>query len=325
MFGVTHAAAAAMSRLRSIVAPEARLAVANASPALFPLCTWLVLEVRLDDDSAPVDLSIGLRSEDRARIPRSTPLDGIPAGAFVRRWASPRSALHALPFIWLEYDAPFTDLLPAVFAGLSGGMNDPRPSREQIHAVVAELLETAGASDAALAHRVTDAVDAIGHGQALHIGVMPARSLHVARIVALIPPREWNFWLDAIGWPGNSAVRERALAFHPSWLSMMQVHVDVGDTASPRLGIEFYSSTSPAETPLWSRYLRGLVDAGACTAGHAEAALRWQGEETERWGCGCTILTTRRLFLKTVVEEESPPRTKGYFGLQASGCTCRPT
>jgi hypothetical protein len=287
-------------------------------------------EVRLEDESAPVDFEVCLRNTPALRAQlrswlASPDADGFETRSeawarairFLAAWSDPASGLcRAVPVAWLEFDAPVGGAEPEPFVVLTldrdcfhpGGVGD-RPLLADFLATTFRLI--GGGLDPeveATLRRCTAALPR--NAEFAHAAVRPAPGGDIARLVVRLEGRTLPEQLAALGWEGSREELRGLLdalfttrAFHP-------VNLDFGSRVGARVGIEFHHPTSPVADGRWRGFLDRLSAARACT--------RAQRRRIETWPLPTSreprlARVSRDLLVKVVYQSGAPLRAKAYL------------
>ena len=287
-------------------------------------------EVRLEDESAPVDFEVCLRTTPALRAQLRSWLASRDAAALMKRsegwarvirflaaWSDPRSGLcRAVPVVWLEFDAPPGGAEPEPFVVLTldrdcfhpGGVGD-RPLLANFLATTFRLI--GGGLDPGVEATLHECVAALPRSaEFAHAAVRPGPDGDLARLVVRLEGSTLPEELAALGWEGSRKELRAVLdalfttrAFHP-------VNLDVGSRIGPRVGIEFHHPTSPVADARWRGFLDGLAVAGACTPAQRRRIEAWP---LPTWREPALARVSRDLLVKLVYQAGAPLRAKAYL------------
>ena len=280
-----------------------------------------ILEARLAPGTAPVDLSVRIRTPDQAR----TLAARLPSsfGDFLCRWCEPEGPLAPVRSLWLELDLdrePQGDRLPPpvvcaklpqdadrlwLTGTLLPALAGHPPSSRQRDVILACL----------------DALPALGH--LLYLFSLRARGSDAVRleIFGLEPARI----LDYLRRAAPRTVPE-VLRIAPLFDGVERLHLsfDVSEEVLPRIGIEGSFPRQPRREPRWADLLARLVERGLCSPEKREAVLAWPGYDSfwtapERWPVaeiGALGFCVRSLsHLKVICQPGREPEAKVYLAL----------
>ncbi len=236
----------------------------------FPPGSGLILERRLDDDAATVDLSLRFDMvEIRAGKASSGPAHT--AGERLRQMVTggewPDGGLA-----WLEFDhAAGPAGTPSVFVSLA----DPGGRTEAI-VRAAEILG-ARPLGAAVARRLRQVLRTLPASPTpLQIGLMLGRPNPALRICAAMRRDEIPSALDGLGlahrWPAIAdCLAQPGLAD----AAPLRLDLDVREDLGPVLGVEI----APDSAAGWSRHLHALAALGLCRSSEIAGLEAWPGHD----------------------------------------------
>ncbi len=302
------------------------------------LTNRLYLECRLATD-APVDIVMCVDERNREALThgngRALPgqMRAHPVWQGVLqlfgRWSSIASEVNrSVTQVWLEFDvspaASDAGLVPVpgVFLAFPGSCAR-RAVREATLASFAFLrgapfgLQAADAIDHAIACLPSPA-------QVAYAGLMCSRNLDTVRLCISGLGRDAVLgYLRDIDWPGSSsglvdALRPLGCPSVPNPLeSVALLHVDVGPSTGPRVGMEvcFSRRFQLAAITRERDFLDRLCDLELSTVGRRDAMLEWPGHSLRRFPHEiCPSLVVRRLnAVKLVYVPEQPLEAKVYL------------
>jgi hypothetical protein len=319
--------------------PAVALARLEPVAALLPPAANLALECHLHQDAIYVDFipQFIRPGGSVAVLARGDPDgSGWPAVRdFCASWLRPDSPLardvHA---IWLEFDLgaePAGPSQPSIFVGFAGAAK---------RAGYGPLVETAvaalqpGLLSPAFSLKLAACFAALPAGADLFsIGFMLARGYDRARVcIGHLPPGELLPYLHQVGWPGPWAAAADLVANLAPLVDEYGLALDLGDSLSPKLGVECYLfEPSPRRESRWALLFDYLIGTGCCAPAKADALLRWPGRHFH----GMTpaeiaelrtnapslaprlqnLLTRRISHVKLVLEPGQAPQAKAYLEL----------
>ncbi len=117
----------------------------------------------------------------------------------------------------------------------------------------------------------------ITHG---FVGVMLGRTTAAIRLVLSgLSFAQIRHYVPRVGWPGTAHQVQTAVACAAAFSDFVWLHLDVGTTVGPRLGLEhhFYGAAQPSDEPRWTAFPAHLVGQGQCTAAKQQALLAYVG------------------------------------------------
>ncbi|HET7230273.1 MAG TPA: hypothetical protein VFJ16_09735, partial [Longimicrobium sp.] len=251
--------------------------------------------------------------------------------ALARRWADPRSVLHAGMYcLWLEFDVsahPHGALpLPGVFAGFTPAARRAGTPAGRAR-MAAEALEVLAGGPLSGATRATLLA---GHrhlppgASMYYVGMLLPRGTDVVRLCpGEVAARDLPAYLRALDWPGDveglaamlreaGRTRVGAVAPDPALL-----HLDAAGPLLPRLGMEmvFDRRAQTRGALAEAAFVRWLVRRRLCTAAEAAALAAFPGCGIERlphqlWR---SMVMRRVNHVKLVVDGPGPPQAKAYL------------
>jgi len=243
------------------------------------------LEVRLAPGTAPVDLSLRLRTADEARaMAERLPFSSI--RTFLLGWAEAGGPLAPVRSVWLELDldrmtageAP----APVVCAKLPKGA-DPG----WLTGTLLPALQ-GGPLPAGQRARILSCLDALPPSASLlYVFSLRARRSDAVRLEIFgLEPAEILNYLQSMNPELVPAVAKAAPLFEG--VERLHLSFDVTDTILPRIGIEGSFPRQPSREPRWRAFFEHLVQSGVCSPGKRESVLAWPGYDTfwtapERW------------------------------------------
>jgi len=263
----------------ALIAPEAAQRL-EAIPDVFgESITWLGLECRLVAASQ-VDLMIGMigpaaRARFAASMP-AWPTTWADARSITGQWADDHGPLHAVPYLWLEFDRPADEVTPPIpFLPLEPAVAAPS-NPATVRACAQALL---GAADGPQLDRLLallESARATG-GWPLHLAPLRSRDLDHIRIVMALPRAAVVPWLRAVGWPGDIEQVATAMAAIGDFHSHCTVAIQFADHVIGGLGLDCYYPASPRTDRRWQRALSVFATWGVVPE-RLDAFARWHGE-----------------------------------------------
>jgi hypothetical protein len=251
----------------------------------------------------------------------------LPAGErvqpLVEEWVDPGTLLGGRSSIlWIEHDLPEGQVGPPLI--FFGGFDLPSLGQAASPAEVRALVQRsrqllsgeAGEAQLEAVERCTRTLPP--DGQVRHIAALEtARPTEDVRYVAVLAYDQAWSWLQEIGWPGERCHWDLALAaLGPGW-SQLQIHLDVGETVRPDLGVEFFLTEPPTRTRRWQKFIQRLVEMGVADE-RCAAVPEWIGEEAVRLP-GETWLSRiqRQSMIKLVLDAGGGLSAKAYLSFSA--------
>ncbi|SFE94789.1 hypothetical protein SAMN02745121_06195 [Nannocystis exedens] len=305
----------------ALVEPARLQAIAGWSRRLPPAFNWLGFECRLAEADPRIDFAGCCEAWDggRARLldalARDPALSGPGPAALVRAWPV-EHVLQDSPSVWLEFDF-VGDGPPAAFAFLCldpacantfrAHRGAERPPLDRLIAAAERgaTLLLGHAPSAMCIDSLRRAVLALpASGRALHVAATPHRGGDDLRVHCALLARDVPAWLRRIGWPGDLATAERALAVIGDEFRQVGVQLAVGEALRPALGLEAYVSRGPEDFPAWRQTFAALAAEGACDPAKAHALLGdWWGHTTVSLpGAPWRVAVHRQFYVKLVVD-----------------------
>ena len=269
-------------------------------------------------------------------------------GDFAAQWARPGSPIYErIDNVWLEFDvdqaSPVTT--PSVFFGPARSVRAPsaaprarlsgsssRADRWLVEAAIEPLrghrLSAAAEGQLSACLRALPA-----RAEAFQIGVMLGRGSDAVRLcLAGIARQAIPQYLRRVGWEGTiDEVSELVsmLLVRPGRVSL---HLDVGESVGPRIGLEYYASPGPSGDRRWRPVLDELVRAGLCLPRKREGLLAYPGYTHElldraRWpprllrgsnllgGRALSVIARRLHHIKLTYQPGQPIRAKAYLAV----------
>ena len=249
---------------------------------------------------------------------------------FAEEWARPGTLLHQqVPFIWLEFDAPegrpvaapnlllCVDPTPLERPPASLPERDERP--ETHLRVIHRALELA--LDGPVSSSNRDTLRACFErlppgGNIVHLSIMSARSPVALKLNVSLPREQLQRYLGGIGWPGDAARLGSVLERFVPDMDPVRIDLTVGDTLSPRVGLEFFRTRDRRRDPARSALLDQCMASGLCTAEQREALRVWPGSKRElypeqTW----PTRVSRWTDVKIVYRDDQPLAAKAYLGV----------
>jgi hypothetical protein len=319
--------------------PAGALARLEPVAARLPPAANLALECHLHEDAIYVDLIPQfIRPGGSVAALARGDADGVGWSAvrdFCAGWIETDSPLaRDIHAIWLEFDLgvePAIPPQPSIFVGFAGA------AKSAGYGPLVEMTITAlqpSLLSAAFRQRLTACFAALPAGTDLFsIGFMLARRYDRARIcIGHLPPAGVLPYLRQVGWPGPWAAAADLAANLAPLVDEYGLALDMGDSLSPKLGVECYLfEPRPRQESRWARLLDYLIATGCCAPAKAEALLRWPGRHFHQLTLGeiaelranspslaprmQNLLTRRISHLKLVLEPDQAPQAKAYLEL----------
>ncbi|WAS90865.1 hypothetical protein [Nannocystis punicea] len=317
----------------ALVAPAQLQALAEWSRRLPSAFNWLGFECRLAEGDPRVDFAGCCEAWDGGRdhlvagLARDPELCGPGPSALVRAWPND-PALKDSPSVWLEFDFvgagppaafAFLCLDPACANTFRAHRGAERPPMVALMAAAERgaTLLLGHAPSAMCIDSLRRAAEALpASGRALHVAATPHRGGDDLRIHYALLAGDVAGWLRRIGWPGDLATVERALAAIGDEFRQVGVQLAAGDSLRPALGLEAYVSRGPADFPAWQQTFAALAAEGACSPAKARALLDdWWGHGTVSLpGAPWRVAIHRQFYVKTVVDGDRL-QAKAYLAI----------
>lgn len=317
----------------ALVDPARLRAIAGWSRRLPPAFNWLGFECRLAAGDPRVDFAgcceawDGGREQLLAGLARDPELCGPGPAALVRAWPS-EPVFRDSPSVWLEFDF-VGDGPPAAFAFLCldpACANTFRAHRGAERPPLAGMVAAAergatlllGHAPSAMSieslRRAAEALPA--SGRALHVAATPHRGGDDLRVHYALLARDVPAWLRRIGWPGDLATAERALAAIGDEFRQVGVQITTGEALRPVLGLEAYVARGPADFPAWQQTFIALAADGACDPAKAQALLGdWWGHTTVSLpGAPWRVAVHRQFYVKLTIDGDRL-QAKAYLAI----------
>lgn len=285
-----------------------------------------IFEVRLASEARVVDLSIRLAEPAQARrmAERFSP---EAVRTFLARWSQEESDLQPLSEVWLEFDL---DPEPASLG--TGSLPLPLLCARLRDAVEPEWLlgtlvpalrgEAPNGQQLRLLRRLVNAVPA--GGRVLYAFGLLARPGGAVRLeISGLDAHAAVDYLERVA-PEN-APQVAGLCPLIGDSERLHLSLDVGETISPRIGIETSFVRRPSREPRWREFLDRLSAAGLCTREKLDAVFGWPGVDSlwtapRRWPADAVGLggyCVRFLsHVKLVSWTDREPEAKAYLGVQ---------
>lgn len=161
------------------------------------------------------------------------------------------------------------------------------------------------------------------------VGTMLSRKIDVLRLCVFNITGEGIIkYLSRIGLHDSINEIEQAISDFSGLVDSMCLHVDVGKTIYPRIGLELLYDNlhpwkrQPEKETRWFQLFDKLVARGLCTPEKREALLRWPGyerisqssQEQEFNSMSHGLLLRGLQHIKLVFSPNQPPEAKAYFG-----------
>jgi len=297
--------------------------IESLSAALPPVWDAGCFEIRLGAGCGQVDFQVcahgaaGRQALAQALASGHPLPGGESARPQIQEWIGPETEIaRRSPVLWLEYDLPGDEVRPPVlFFGGFGPLASARvPRPGEIRRWMKRWLDLAAPPpDENRLDLLEHCLRALPRGSLPRFlaTLRPARASDDLRLVAGLPTPGIGDWLREIGWPGEPRRLEWALEARGGFPEA-QVHVDVGESIRPGLGIELTASPS-----LWPRFIQRLGALGLCDE-RGTAVLDWLGRDKilppgARWPSA----VDRRVMVKLVLDCEGALSAKAYLIFQA--------
>jgi ubiquinone/menaquinone biosynthesis C-methylase UbiE len=249
---------------------------------------------------------------------------------FCREWAKPTSCLHqGVAQVHLEFDmiGQPEQLSPCIFLELN---REIVKNTQTLIALALRLLNNSTSS--LLESNLKRCADSLPDGANItHLGAMLSRSDQGVRVnVKGIAPEHLCDYLVQIGWAESTKTLSTLVSTLSELVDDIILTFDVGETISPRIGLECFLEKQPLNEPRWQLFLDYLVEKGLCTPAKQNALLTWSGfsqkaDQKQLWPKNLTgielFLGYKALsvfwrtisFIKIVYQPDSPLEAKGYL------------
>jgi hypothetical protein len=331
----------------SLISTQAFAFIKNFASVLPEAMSSYYLECRLAADSPQVDLlacvkaSNGGREILREYTTTAGPSPRSPDCAvwnrvrdFCTRWAEPRSSLHRqVSHIWLEFDGeasltkiPPPNLLlcldPEYFEECNHRQHDEYITARQYRRVINASLEILlpHRASAMMKRNLFACFDTLPpDGCVIHTSVMLSRRPSLSKLNIALSKDHLLDYLRHLGWPGSLSQLETLLFTYCSFTNSMKFQLNLEDSISPRIDLEFHFDDCVAPLSSLHFLLDQLVENNLCTIEKREALLTWPGTFRQIF-CGRSWPTRlyKWLDLKIVYHPERPLEAKGYLGFMPS-------
>ena len=324
------ASSSALQRLRAAVAPL---------PAA--ISDWIYLECRLGETDGAVDAVIEIEEPGRAILAGECRGAVLPpaflahpawrgVGDLCRAWGDRTSTLHdCIDHIWLELDVPVRRTMesmpvPGVFVCF-GELPTATFSADSWHRQSLLALEVLRGSPPTgpFTACLDRCLQALPPGAYVpYIGCMLGRPRSPVRLCIVgISEDGLTAYLDAVGWPGDTAqIRDLTSGISATRTSHAvpgcgMVHLDVGHTVGPCLGLEYrfdratqYRGEAPEQD-----FLAGLQRRRLCHPAKRQALGEWFGYSYESFSHHLwRSLVVRRLNHVKVTSSNGQVEAKAY-------------
>lgn len=249
---------------------------------------------------------------------------------FCREWAEPASCLHqGVAQVHLEFDmvGQPEQLSPCIFLELN---REIVKNTQTLIALALRLLNISTSS--LLESNLKHCADSLPNGANItHLGAMLSRSDQGMRVnIKGIPPSQFLDYLFKIGLTDQTNTLSTLVSSLSEFVDEIVLTFDVGETISPRIGLECFLEKQPLNEPRWQLFLDYLVERGLCTPAKQKALLTWSGfsqkaDHPELWpkniAWGNLFLGSKALSvfwrkideIKIVYQPGSPLEAKGYL------------
>jgi hypothetical protein len=274
-----------------LFAPRAAVRLREAAAQIpSALAAAFGFECRLQDDDR-VDLLYCTVPSGAAALAEAQPV----LRGFAAAWPA------CVPDVWVEHDLDGPHARPSVFFHLRD-------------AAVEDIAGLSRLLDVPLSEVdrqfVATVIDALPADAALdQVGWMLSRPGAPLRCVVRLPCAGVVGWLRRVGWPGDLAAVESAVAFLAAHCDYIVIGLD---TCSETLGLEahFRGRRQPSVEPRWATLLQALVAAEVCRPAKRDALLALPRSVADP-----SMLLTDCLLILTHVKVTVPAGgAKAYFG-----------
>ncbi len=247
---------------------------------LLPPFSSAMLEFRLGSDRSQTDLSVFFtrRTLNLPKILLNHPVWQA-LQVFCQECVEPSSLLYrCIQEIALEFDldAPPSQVpIPSIFLSWNeGNVNDAQTLIEILFRLPNYSISSKLQSNLRLC------VDSLPNSAKVeHIGVMLSRPGGALRvIVGGIPPQKFSDYLMQIGWFDSTQTISTLVSTLDELVDEIHfLSFDIGESISPRVGLEFFLKKQPEHEPRWSLFLDRLIEMELCTQAKKNALLAWTG------------------------------------------------
>lgn len=332
-----------MAHYFKVVAPylDASLVSENASSSICQLTQSLPyfpisgIECRLGKQKDRVDFqgNIDTYTQDFASYFQTIP-DLNYLHSFCQEWSQPDSFLQKIVHdLWLEFDVynqAQESFNPCIFIAIN---NDLQPTIDSLEACISLLSNSLDENLPIQTIKNFKSCYSLlpEEAEITHLGLMSSRAVKTIRVnLKGIPIQGLGKYLQRIGWPGQCHHFESIVHDIAGYIDHHTITLDIGETISPRIGMECFFNQQPSLEPRWFAFLDSLVERGICTPQKRDALLAWPGmtqksEQPEAWpedlywndlllGSDAYSLFWRSISLiKIVYQAHRPLSAKGYL------------
>jgi hypothetical protein len=265
-----------------LVSPETLSRIQELAEIL-PLVSDAVLESRLGEGQFRVDFQITLH-RCTLNLPEKFLISPVWQAVrdYYQEWSEPDSFLYrSVDHITLEFDldAPRSQMpIPCIGLALNREVGREDASLMKIVERLSliqfqHLASSRWESDLQLCfNSLPDGARIAG------IGLMLSRPSKVVKVVVKeMPPQQFSDYLEQIGWAEPRDVLSILVSTLSEFVDSIALSFDIGDTISPRIGLECFWEKQPFDEPRWQLFLDHLVERGLCTPAKQKALLTWPG------------------------------------------------
>lgn len=204
---------------------------------------------------------------------------------FCHKWIKPNSLLHrSVDNVWLEFDIngkPLAIPIPCIFLALK---EETARQSYWLQEIISswpfqlnnELISRKIKSNLwRCAEYLPDAA------WITHLGAMLSRSNAGVRVnIRGIAPDKLLNYLQKIGWQEDTNQLNqlgKIISSLEQFVDYIVLTFDVGETISPRIGLECFLTKQPPSEPRWQLFLEYLVANNLCTPEKQKGLLAWPG------------------------------------------------
>lgn len=244
---------------------------------ILPPFSYALLECRLGTVTSQVDLSVPLPNR-TINLPDTILIHPVwrRVQDLSQELADTNSSLHqTVRQLWLEFDVDGqSSKMPIPCIGLH--LNQEAACNFQsLLEIALKLLDNRVSSR--LESNLKLCFDALpAEAKIAFLGAMLSRQSDSLRVIInWIPPEHLSAYLSHIGWTGSVNKLEEIISTISDFVDHIVLSFDVGDTISPRIGLECYFINPHRTEPHWQLFLEYLVRYGMCTPAKRDALFAW--------------------------------------------------
>ena len=249
---------------------------------IFPPCYLAAFECFLGADESRVDFQVQLPSH-LLNLPESFLQSVLWQGLqdFYREFADPTTSFfihHTVTALSVEFplaERPLSNPEPWILLTLN---RESVTDAQTLIDIVLKLRNFPVSSK--LESNINLCYDALPpEGKIVSLGAMLSPENQALRLgLKDISPQQLLDYLEQIGWQDPSDRLSSLVLTLSEFIDEIGLEIEIGDTVSPRIGIECFFDKQPFSEPQrWEVFLEHLVTQGLCTAARKEALLAWPG------------------------------------------------